>query len=63
MPDRSMQGVYPIIAMPFDNKDRVCVENLQREADFIAAAGREDEAEDIFNKYLPLLKASKPKGI
>lgn len=39
MLDRSMQGVYPIIATPFDNQDGVCVEDLQREADFIAAAG------------------------
>ena len=39
MVDRSMRGVYPILSMPFDEKGRIDVEDLQREVEFAIAAG------------------------
>lgn len=39
MADLSMKGVYPIISMPFDDADRVSVEDLEREVEFLVAAG------------------------
>lgn len=39
MVDRTMRGVYPILAMPFDEQSRIDVEDLQREVDFAIDAG------------------------
>lgn len=39
MVDRTLKGVYPILAMPFDEKGRIDVEDLQREVDFAVQAG------------------------
>ena len=39
MVDRSMKGLYPILAMPFDSRDRIDVEDLQREVEFSIEAG------------------------
>ena len=39
MVDRTMRGVYPILAMPFDEQSRIDVEDLQREVDFAIEAG------------------------
>ena len=39
MIDMTMKGIYPIILTPFDDKDRVDVEDLQREVEFFVAAG------------------------
>ena len=39
MTDMTMKGIYPIILTPFDDKDRVDIESLQREVEFLAAAG------------------------
>jgi len=37
-----MKGVYPILAMPFDEQSRIDVEDLQREVDFAIDAGVHD---------------------
>ncbi len=39
MVDRSMRGLFPILAMPFDDRDDIDVEDLQREVDFAIDAG------------------------
>jgi dihydrodipicolinate synthase/N-acetylneuraminate lyase len=39
MVDRTMKGVYPILSMPFDDKGRIDVEDLQREVEFCIGAG------------------------
>ena len=39
MVDRGMRGVYPILAMPFDEQSRIDVEDLQREVEFAIDAG------------------------
>lgn len=39
MVDRTMKGVYPILSMPFDDNDRIDVEDLQREVEFCIDAG------------------------
>ena len=39
MVDRTMRGVYPILAMPFDEQSRIDVEDLQREVEFAIDAG------------------------
>jgi 4-hydroxy-tetrahydrodipicolinate synthase len=39
MVDRTMRGVYPILAMPFDEKGRIDVEDLRREVEFAIEAG------------------------
>jgi len=39
MVDRSMRGIFPILAMPFDADGNVVVEDLQREVDWIAGHG------------------------
>ena len=39
MVDRSMKGLFPILAMPFDAQGRIDVEDLQREVDFAIGAG------------------------
>ena len=39
MVDRGMRGVYPILAMPFDEQARIDVEDLQREVEFAIDAG------------------------
>lgn len=39
MVDRTMTGVYPILSMPFDDKGRIEVEDLQREVEFAIDAG------------------------
>ena len=39
MVDRAMRGVYPILFMPFDEKGRIDVEDLQREVEFGIQAG------------------------
>ena len=39
MVDRSMRGIFPILAMPFDPDGNVVVEDLQREVDWIAGHG------------------------
>ena len=39
MVDRSMRGLFPILAMPFDAHDDIDVEDLQREVDFAIDAG------------------------
>ena len=39
MVDRSMRGIFPILAMPFDAEGNVVVEDLQREVDWIAGHG------------------------
>ena len=41
MVDRSMKGLFPILAMPFDARGRIDVEDLQREVDFAIGAGAE----------------------
>ena len=37
--DRSMKGLYPILATPFDSNDQVVVEDLQCEVDFVIDKG------------------------
>ena len=39
MVDRSMRGLYPILATPFDDNGRVEVEDLQREVEFALDCG------------------------
>ena len=39
MVDRTMKGVYPILSMPFDDKGRIDVEDLQREVEFCIEGG------------------------
>jgi 4-hydroxy-tetrahydrodipicolinate synthase len=39
MVDRTMRGVYPILAMPFDAQYRIDVEDLQKEVEFCIAGG------------------------
>ena len=39
MPDRTMTGLYPILAMPFDEKGRIDVEDLRREVEFAVSHG------------------------
>ncbi len=39
MVDRTMRGVYPILAMPFDDDSRIDVEDLQREVEYLIDAG------------------------
>ena len=39
MVDRSMRGLYPILATPFDDDGRVAVEDLQREVEFALDCG------------------------
>ena len=39
MPDRTMTGLYPILAMPFDEGGRIDVEDLQREVEFAVSHG------------------------
>lgn len=39
MVDRSMRGIFPILAMPFDADGNVVVEDLEREVDWIAGHG------------------------
>ncbi len=39
MVDRTMRGVYPILAMPFDDDSRIDVEDLQREVEYLVDAG------------------------
>ena len=39
MADRTMSGVYPILSMPFDEKGRIDVEDLQREVEWAVEAG------------------------
>jgi len=37
--DRSLSGLYPILSMPFDEKGRIDVEDLEREVEFAIGAG------------------------
>ena len=39
MPDRSMNGIYPILSMPFDEDDRIDQEDLERETQFAIDSG------------------------
>ena len=39
MIDRSMKGLFPILAMPFDAKGQLEIEDLQREVEFAIGAG------------------------
>ena len=39
MVDRTMRGVFPILAMPFDDDSRIDVEDLQREVEYLIDAG------------------------
>ena len=39
MVDRTMRGVYPILAMPFDEKGRIDVEDLEHEVEFAIDSG------------------------
>ena len=39
MPDRSMNGIYPILSMPFDEDDRIDEEDLKRETQFAIDSG------------------------
>lgn len=39
MVDRTMRGLYPILAMPFDEKGRIDVDDLQREVEFCIERG------------------------
>ncbi|MDP6769873.1 MAG: dihydrodipicolinate synthase family protein [Anaerolineales bacterium] len=39
MIDRTMQGVYPILSMPFDSRARIDVEDLQREIEYLIESG------------------------
>ncbi|NQW16186.1 MAG: dihydrodipicolinate synthase family protein [Chloroflexi bacterium] len=39
MPDRSMQGVYPILSMPFDAQGRIVFEDLRNEVDWAIGHG------------------------
>ncbi|MDP6824391.1 MAG: dihydrodipicolinate synthase family protein [Dehalococcoidia bacterium] len=39
MVDRSMRGIFPILAMPFDKDGNIVIEDLQREVDWIAGHG------------------------
>jgi 4-hydroxy-tetrahydrodipicolinate synthase len=39
MPDRTMRGLYPILAMPFDEGGRIDVEDLQCEVEFAIRHG------------------------
>ena len=39
MVDRAMQGVYPILSMPFDSHARIDVEDLQREVEYLIKSG------------------------
>ena len=39
MVDRSMRGIFPVLAMPFDAEGNIVVEDLQREVDWIAGHG------------------------
>ncbi len=39
MPDRTMTGLYPILAMPFDEGGRIDVEDLRREVEFAVGHG------------------------
>ena len=39
MPDRSMQGVYPILSTPFDENGRVVTEDLERQTEWLIESG------------------------
>ena len=39
MVDRSMRGIFPVLAMPFDPDGNIVIEDLQREVDWIAGHG------------------------
>ena len=39
MPDRSMQGVYPILSMPFDSQGRIVFEDLRNEVEWAIGHG------------------------
>jgi 4-hydroxy-tetrahydrodipicolinate synthase len=39
MIDRSMRGIFPVLAMPFDANGNIVLEDLQREVDWIAGHG------------------------
>ena len=39
MPDRTMRGIFPILAMPCDAEGRIDVEDLQRETDWLIECG------------------------
>lgn len=39
MVDRSMQGLYPILAMPFDVEGNIDFEDLEREVEFAIDSG------------------------
>lgn len=39
MVDRSMRGIFPVLAMPFDGEGNIVIEDLQREVDWIAGHG------------------------
>ena len=39
MVDRSFTGLYPILSMPFDDQERIDIEDLQREVEFAIISG------------------------
>ena len=39
MVDRSMRGIYPVLAMPFNADGNIVIEDLQKEVDWIARHG------------------------